>query len=471
MNAVGRVTEPIRPVLTRDEAIAVGRKIMEYSSAATVLVRLMHHATGTTRISPRGTCASSDGETIGLTIETQFGGKAGVWLSTNQIDDASLRTIVPYVERLAKRGLALPMVFLPPDVIGPRTYEPVRLWHARSIDALAEERAAPLSAMLDAGRQAQLRSSVFVGVSARATCVMDTSGVVAYGEETDTELTATCWTADFKGSGWSGHASRDWGALDPAAVMREAIDIANRSRSRVALEPGRRTAILAPAAVAQLVRVMTYAFSAESTIVFQNTPFSRPPRGSRVGERVFDPRINMRSDPSDPDGGYLPFFAGGYPQRALPWIERGVLTHLAYTPGYAAVMGQSPAADIPHAIRLEAVAGSESTVDAMIAGCKEGVYVNRFSDVSVLDQKTGMLSGLTRDGCFLVKNGKVQQAVKNFRFVESPWFILNRLEALGVSHRAALGYTPGGDAWPLPPIIVPPLMVRDFHFSGLADAV
>jgi predicted Zn-dependent protease len=82
-----------------------------------------------------------------------------------------------------------------------------------------------------------------------------------------------------------------------------------------------------------------------------------------------------------------------------------------------------------------------------------------------------MISGLTRDGCFLVKDGTIQHAVTNFRFLESPWLILNRLEAIGTTHRTALGHTPGVDGWPLPPIIVPPLMVRDFNFVALGEAV
>jgi predicted Zn-dependent protease len=117
----------------------------------------------------------------------------------------------------------------------------------------------------------------------------------------------------------------------------------------------------------------------------------------------------------------------------------------------------------------------------MIAQCKEGILVNRVSDVEMVDEYTCVLTGVTHGGCFLIKDGRIFKPVKNFRFLESPFFFLNRIEALGVPERAAFGFTPRGEnepawdshggAWPRPPLIVPPMMVRDFNFTALSDAV
>jgi predicted Zn-dependent protease len=114
----------------------------------------------------------------------------------------------------------------------------------------------------------------------------------------------------------------------------------------------------------------------------------------------------------------------------------------------------------------------------MISQCEEGIFVNRFSGVELLAHKTGTMTGVTRDGCFLVKHGKIDRPVKNFRFLDSPFFMLNKIMALGKTKRAAFGYTPPSQAerssmpeWPRPPIIVPPMMVRDFNFNALADAI
>jgi predicted Zn-dependent protease len=127
------------------------------------------------------------------------------------------------------------------------------------------------------------------------------------------------------------------------------------------------------------------------------------------------------------------------------------------------------------------VSGGETSIEQMIAQCDEGVYVNRLSGMSNVDGRTGLLTGVTRDGCFYVKNGKIEKSVKNFRILESPHFVFNKLLALGPTKRAAIGYAPtaqatgmwGDDAnWPFRrPMIVPPMMVSDFNFASLADAI
>jgi predicted Zn-dependent protease len=116
----------------------------------------------------------------------------------------------------------------------------------------------------------------------------------------------------------------------------------------------------------------------------------------------------------------------------------------------------------------------------MIAQCDEGVYVNRLSGMSDVDHTTGLVTGVTRDGCFYIKNGKIEKSVKNFRILESPHFVFNKLLAIGPTARVALGYNPRAagsvfwdafNEWPGRPMIVPPMMVGDFNFSALADAV
>jgi len=81
------------------------------------------------------------------------------------------------------------------------------------------------------------------------------------------------------------------------------------------------------------------------------------------------------------------------------------------------------------------------------------------------------MTGVTTGGCFLVRNGKIEKAIKDFRFVESTYFFLNRLIAIGATERTAFGYAPWHGEWPIAPTIVPPVMVRDFNFTALADAV
>jgi len=157
-------------------------------------------------------------------------------------------------------------------------------------------------------------------------------------------------------------------------------------------------------------------------------------------------------------------------------VDRGVHTNLAFSTYFAAEQGVAPANDPPWSLRLSdsaasAPAKAPPTVEEMIASCKEGIYVNRFTQLSLVDRSTGTYTGFTNGGCFAIRDGKIVKSVKDFRFVESPWLFLSRVEAIGTSERTAFGYAPWQHEWPVEPTIVPPLMIRDFNFTGLAGAV
>jgi predicted Zn-dependent protease len=116
------------------------------------------------------------------------------------------------------------------------------------------------------------------------------------------------------------------------------------------------------------------------------------------------------------------------------------------------------------------MSGGETSVDEMIRGTKRGLLVTRLSNIRVLDEMSLLATGLTRDGLWLIENGKVSKAVKNFRFTESPLFVLNSVEELGVPVPV---FRPGEGEWaPSPtPAVVPPLKARDFSFTSTIDAI
>jgi predicted Zn-dependent protease len=293
-------------------------------------------------------------------------------------------------------------------------------------------------------------------------------------------------TPDGKASGWYGQAARDWSTINPREVAHKAIDLAKRGVNASAVEPGRRTAILSPFAMAQVMRHLSHGFNAYYTDVLHSTVFTvidNPDRRNKIGLRIFDPRIMITSDPADPAGGYFPFGdlrwdSGSMPTRAMTYVKEGVLQDLSYPLYYGLNQGK-PFNQEPWSMRVDTTPGTKlQTLDEMIANCEEGIYVNRFSDIDELDSLTGMQTGTTRDGCFLVKNGKIDRPVKNFRFVDSPMYFLNRLVAIGKPERTALGFTPPirgepsyASDWPRRPMVMPPVMVNDFNFTGLSDAV
>jgi predicted Zn-dependent protease len=187
------------------------------------------------------------------------------------------------------------------------------------------------------------------------------------------------------------------------------------------------------------------------------SPFSKPGGGTRIGEKVVDDRVTLYSDPQDRGLLSQPFDMQGLPINRTVWIEKGVLKTLASTRFWAQRQGIRPTG-FPLAGGLTLTGGTKSTAE-LIAGCTRGVLVTHFFYIRSLDPRTVLQTGLTRDGTFLIENGRVSRALKNFRWNESPLLMLNRLEEIGRPEPTAAGR------------MMPPLRVRDFNFTSLSDAV
>jgi len=497
--------------MSRETAIDLGKRLLDQVRTYNQGVSIEHTATAVTRLANGSILDMDDG----AQIRVSFGSACGEWMpiaiKTNQIGDALFDSLLSHIKTMAPSPPPPPKgtdvsddpVDQAKSTYGPRTFPKVSLWHESTAVAMQRARADAIPALIEQLRASNLRSAATVGLVARSVLHLYHWGLVAFSDETDCEVTVTARTSDGTGSGWGGVAHRDWSRCTPSVAAERAISIAKQSQHPVALEPGRRTVILGPAAVAQLVYQMAELFDGQSATdpwgasdPRSGTPFTyRKADGTgrlnNLGLHVFDRRLMMTSDPADPDGGFAPFFnAGGkfdtvdgFPLPAITWIDRGVLTNLAW--GTDAIDRRVLPADWPYAMRVFAAPGTQtSTVDEMIANCDDGVYVNRLSSVSVLlgERGTGMMTGVTRDGCFYVKHGKIERPIKNFQFIESPFLAFNRIEAIGTPERVPFGINAPTTMmqkglygrqprWPRPPMIVPPLMIRDFNFSALSDAV
>ncbi|HEU4643353.1 MAG TPA: metallopeptidase TldD-related protein, partial [Gemmatimonadaceae bacterium] len=178
------------------------------------------------------------------------------------------------------------------------------------------------------------------------------------------------------------------------------------------------------------------------------------------GARVVDERITISHDPADPLLGVVPFNEMDEPYRPVTWIDHGVLATLSDYREHALSTRNEPLGNLNS--RSYRMSGGETSVEEMIQSTRRGLLVTRFSDIMLLDESTVLATGLTRDGLWLVENGKISKAVKNLRFTESPLFVLNSIEQLGV---------PVPVFSPDAPAIVPPLKARDFSFTSVIDAV
>jgi len=464
------------PVLSSEVLQSIALDVLTMTEPETAHIVATHTAIGMARVMLGRVRMQDNGDRIELVVLTHWGQRAGVSLEITQIDRANLQRAAHYLNRVARDLPKVPIERAPFHTqLRPRSYLPNTVWHDRTATAFAETRHHAVATLMDPLLDAGLTASAFVGVYAQSQVYADKQGITAAGQATDSEIVVTGWTEDRSGSGWAGQAARDWGRLTPDTVARRAIELTMRSAHPVAFEPGRYTVILDRPAVAQIVHAMGFAFNAYNTLGGQTPLYNRRTRRSRLGERIMDARLTLSSDPNDPDTGFLPFNGGnGMPLIPMIWVDHGVHVNLGFGAEFAASMGYAQPNDAQTALRLQCVDGTTThTIEEMITTCERGIYVTRLTDIDIddPDPTIGMLTGLTSGGCFLIRNGKLDKPIKNFRFRESPWIFLNRVDAIGTSERAAFGFAPWAGGWPIDPIVVPPLMIRDFNFTALAEAV
>jgi predicted Zn-dependent protease len=314
-----------------------------------------------------------------------------------------------------------------------------------------------MTAATAAGKPAgEIVTAGFLEANARATAVATSKGLFAYHRSTDADYSVTARTPDGTGSGWARAGARNWNAIDAASIGRIAAQKAVASRKPQTIEPGLYTAVLEPQAVNDLVPLLGNALLARSADEGRS-PFSKAGGGNRIGEKVADERVTLYSDPADPGLLAAPFDVQGLPLSRMVWIEKGVLRNLAYTRFWAEKQGVRPTGGA--LAGGLALAGGTKSTEEIIAGCAHGILVTHFFYIRSLDPRTVLQTGLTRDGTFLIENGKITRALKNFRWNESPLLMLNRLEDIGRPEPTEAGR------------LMPALRVRDFNFTSLSDAV
>jgi predicted Zn-dependent protease len=238
------------------------------------------------------------------------------------------------------------------------------------------------------------------------------------------------------------------------------MEKARLSRNPVAIEPGRYTVILEPQAVGDLVQlIINYADARASDE--GRSPFVKPGGGNKIGEKIIDERLSIISDPSDPMLLGQPFDGDGLPLTRRAWVENGVLKQLQYGRFWAKKQGKEPTGN---ASVVKLTGTGPRTFEELLASTERGVLVTRLWYLREVDPRTILYTGLTRDGTFLIEGGKITKSLRNFRFNESPLFMLNNLEGITAPVRLA-GTEQGGD------VAMPAVKVRDFNFTSLSEAV
>jgi predicted Zn-dependent protease len=445
-------------LLTREQARALADRALSFSKADQTRVNITSEWTGNTRFAD-ATITTSGGTTDVSIVITATVGRRRASASTNVLEDPSLKRTVELAAQLAR--LAPEDAELMPE-LGPQTYAPIGAFVDRTADLTAETRATAVKRAVDsavaAGNPAgNVFVAGFLDAAAMVTAVATSTGLFAYHRTTSVGFSVTSRTPDGTGSGWASAGARDWARIDPAALGRIAAQKAAASRNPSAFEPGPFTAILEPNAVNDLVPLLSGALNARAADEGRSA-FAKPGGGTRIGEKVMDERVTLYSDPTDAALLGAPFDNEGLPIKRLVWIDKGVLRNLAYSRYWAQRQGTQPTGAQTLLGGLTLAGGTKRT-EELIAGCERGILVTHFFYIRAVDARTVLNTGLTRDGTFLVENGKITRALKNFRWNESPLLMLNRLEDIGRPEPVTAGR------------MMPALRVARFGFSSLSDAV
>ena len=444
---------------TREQAKAITDKVLSISKAEATLVTLNGSDRANLRFA-RNT-ATTSGATSGydLAITAQFGKRAGT-TTTSEFDDESLQRAVRAAEEIAKLSPENPEL-MPP--IGPQTYAPVDAFFDETAAATPEWRAASVEAALALSKKQDVVTAGFVETQAAMQAVANSKGLFGYDRFTAADYNLTSRTPDGTGSGWASKSFNQLRLLNPEALAAAAIEKAARSRNPAAIEPGKYTVVLEPAALADLLVFMM--FSADARQADEGRSFySKKGGGNRVGEQILGEQVQIYSDPKHPLAPTVSFDNEGLPIKRNNWVEKGVLKDLFYSRFWAEKTGKAPTAG-PANLIME---GGRASVDDLIAGTERGVLVTRFWYIRPLDPQTLLFTGLTRDGLFLIEKGKVTRPVKNMRWNESPIVAFNNIEAMTAPERVVSGEGIGSGGLSL---VCPAARVREFTFSSSSDAI
>jgi predicted Zn-dependent protease len=406
-------------------------------------------------------------ENISISVRTAFGGRTAR-ATTNKLDDESLQRVVRASENLAR--VQHPDPDLLPMTESDRSVRPTQVnrFFEQTAAITPEQRADVVGKMVSIAQRRKLTTAGIFSNSESAEGIFNSRGLAEWHTQTSSEVSITMLAAD--SSGWQKANSPNVANLDPIALAELAARKAFHSASPREIPPGKYTVILEPAAVLDIVGFMFFDFG--GLAVLDQRSFLN----QRVGTKLFGENIDIWDDVAHPLQSGSPFDGEGVPRQRLSLVEKGIVKRLVYARSTAAKMKTSEHKDevgpieptghgfpVPNEMGeapMNVVFGAPKdpkSIDQMIASTERGVLVTRLWYIREVDPYEKILTGMTRDGTFLVEGGKVRGGVRNFRFNESLLQMLSNVEQMDTPVRAS-----GEESFDM---VVPAMKVREFNFT------
>jgi PmbA protein len=400
-------------------------------------------------------------------IRVAFDGKTAR-ATTNRFDDESLRRAVQSAESIARVEEhdpdRLPMAKAEEGKIA---LFPQR-WFAQTAEITPADRAEAVSKIVAVAKKNKLVTAGIYSTSKSAEAVVNSNGLNVFHRQTAAEVSITMLGDD--SSGWQKSNSPQASNLDPVRLAEIAAKKARDSNGPKELAPGKYTVVLEPAAVLDLIGFMFWDFGGQAILD------QRSFLNNRIGTRLFGENITITDDVYHPLQSNAPFDGEGVRRERVTLVEKGVIRKLVYARATAEKMRKSEAAAKVGEIKVTGhgfplpnemgeaptnivfiTPGGEQTVEQMIAETEKGILITRLWYIREVDPYEKILTGMTRDGTFLVEDGKVKQGIRNFRFNQSLIEFLSNVEAMGQAVRAS-----GEEAFDM---VVPAMKVKGFNFT------
>jgi predicted Zn-dependent protease len=462
-------------MLTREQAADIFDRIKKLSSADEVEVLFSGARFALTRFANNVIHQNVEDENHIVSVRTAFRGRTAR-ATTNKFDDDGLRRVVESSESLARVQHPDPDLLPMPDSReaagsadeGVRATRVPSRHFAETAAITPQLRADGVRKIVEVAQKHKLTTAGIFSSSESVEGIFNSRGLSNWHTQTLAEVSITMLGAD--ASGWQKANSPDVTNLDPLGLAETAAKKAIDSAHPAEIPAGKYTVILEPAAALDIVGFMFWDYSGMA-ILDQRSFLT-----GRIDSQLFGENITIWDDVAHPLQTGSPFDGEGMRRMRVPLVEKGVVKRVVYARATAARMKRSehkdkagPIAPTGHGFPLPNEIGemplnivfaapqNPQTLSEMIASTQRGVLVTRLWYIREVDPYEKMLTGMTRDGTFLVENGRVRQGVRNFRFNESLIHMLSNVEAMSVPRRSC-----GEESFDM---VVPAMKIRDFNFT------
>jgi predicted Zn-dependent protease len=448
MTSAKQTAENLIGMLKKAHAGAEGR--------ARVTVGKMSH----TRFAVNEITTAGDTDDTEVSLTVSFG-RQHATATTSRLEEEAHADLVERAVSMAKLSPEDPEWM---GVLGPQTFRPSGPTRDSATEkATPELRAEAAKAAIAITKEKGVLGAGFFSTGSVDTALATSLSLVAYHSSTHALLTSTARTTDGTGSGWAAVESQRIGDVDARAVATRAADKALASQKPRELDPGKYTVVLEPAAVASLVGFLREAMDARKAEEGRSY-FAKAGGGTRIGEAILAKGLSLRSDPSDPLTPGPSYDSEGFPLAPITWFESGTLKALARSLYWAKKTGVPPTGS--HAtVGLYGDPGPNAGVDQLVAKVDRGLLVTRFWYTRWLEPKTMAITGLTRDGVYLIEKGKITAPVANFRFNDSPARVLGSVTAWSNETSRFMGWGRGAV------VRTPAIVAHEFNMASKSAAV